>query len=127
MWRSTLAPRSMAFQSLLSSGRWLRPPLEGMKSMPASVINARFCASCPAPDGIRLVCVSPGVIDTPMTDKAIAGSADPAAYAATQADPYPLGRIGRAEEIAAVVAFLASDEAGWITGVSWSVDGGVTA
>ena len=38
--------------------------------------------------------------------------ADPAAYAAVQADRYPLGRIGRPEEIAAVVAFLASDEAG---------------
>jgi NAD(P)-dependent dehydrogenase (short-subunit alcohol dehydrogenase family) len=91
------------------------------------IMLTRSLAIDHGPDGIRLVCVSPGVVATPMLDKAIAGSADPAAYAAVQADPYPLGRVGRPEEIAAVVAFLASDEAGWITGVSWSVDGGVTA
>jgi NAD(P)-dependent dehydrogenase (short-subunit alcohol dehydrogenase family) len=44
-----------------------------------------------------------------------------------QAEPYRLGRVGHPEEVAAVVAFLASDEAGWITGTSWSVDGGVSA
>ncbi len=91
------------------------------------IMLTRSLAIDHGPDGIRLVCVSPGVVDTPMLEKAIADAPDPAAYAAVQADPYPLGRAGRPEEIAAVVAFLASDEAAWITGVSWSVDGGVTA
>src|SRR5207245_7821885 len=47
VWRRTLAPRSIASQSLVSSTRWLRPPLDGMKIIPASVIAARFCASWP--------------------------------------------------------------------------------
>jgi len=91
------------------------------------IMLTRSLAIDHGPDGIRLVCVSPGVVDTPMLAKAVADAPEPAAYAAVQADPYPLGRVGHPEEIAAVVAFLASDEAGWITGVSWSVDGGVTA
>lgn len=70
--------------------------------------------------GARIVSVSPGIIDTPMADfeaerqpamKEIAGRT-------------PLGRSGRAEEIASVVAFLCSGEASYVTGVDLLVDGG---
>src|SRR6266446_590155 len=54
VWRRTLAPRSIASQSLISSTRWLRPPLDGMKIIPASVIAARFCASWPAAECRRV-------------------------------------------------------------------------
>ncbi len=40
---------------------------------------------------------------------------------------HPIGRVGRAEDVAAVVDFLLTDEAGWVTGAIWDVDGGVMA
>ena len=70
--------------------------------------------------GIRTVAVCPGFIDTPtlapMPQKVIDG----------MVAKVPLGRLGKPEEIAATYAFLASDEAGYITGVAIEVGGGVT-
>jgi len=43
------------------------------------------------------------------------------------AEPYPLGRLGRPKDVAAAILFLASEDAGWITGASLVVDGGLTA
>jgi 3alpha(or 20beta)-hydroxysteroid dehydrogenase len=72
--------------------------------------------------GIRVNSVHPGGVDTPM----VAGPGqDP--NRSPWAKKLPLGRFGRPEEIAAVVTFLASDEAAYVTGAEWSVDGGATA
>ncbi len=73
--------------------------------------------------GVRVNAVAPGYIVTPMTAFA---RADPAAEAFLVA-LHPLGRLGQPEEIAAAAAFLASDEASFITGVTIPVDGGYTA
>ena len=75
---------------------------------------SRTLAHDHGPDQVRVVCISPGIIDTPMLARAVAESDDPEAYAAVQADGYPLGRIGRPEEIASAVAFMASDEASFV-------------
>ena len=91
------------------------------------IMMSRTLAHDHGPDQVRVVCISPGIIDTPMLAKAIADSGDPESYAAVQADGYPLGRIGRPEEVAAAVAFMASDEASFVDGVSLLVDGGYCA
>ncbi|HLE58234.1 MAG TPA: SDR family oxidoreductase [Candidatus Limnocylindria bacterium] len=75
-----------------------------------------------AKEGIRVNSVHPGFIDTPM----LAAVKDTPAEALMVADT-PMGRLGRAEEVAAVIAFLASDAASYMTGSEVYVDGGWTA
>ncbi len=80
-----------------------------------------------AAKGIRVNCVCPGTVDTPVLRRGMAMSADPEGFLAMLIAGHPIGRIGRAEEIASAVAFLASDEASFITGAILPVDGGYTA
>jgi len=81
-----------------------------------------------AAENIRVNCVCPGECDTPMLDREVAQQGgDPAAARAAMAAEIPLGRIAMPEDVAAAVAFLASDAARQITGTALSVDGGATA
>ncbi|MDI4665031.1 SDR family oxidoreductase [Xanthobacter autotrophicus] len=77
-----------------------------------------------APYGVRANCVCPGAIDTAWTR----GTESPIPLAAqeTIAAGTPLGRRGTPEEMANIFAFLASDEASYVTGALWLADGGVT-
>ena len=75
---------------------------------------------------IRVNCVCPGVIDTPLTRSFLQG-ADAAELEREFAEVAPLGRMGTAREIANCIAFLASDEASFMTGAAMLVDGGTTA
>jgi NAD(P)-dependent dehydrogenase (short-subunit alcohol dehydrogenase family) len=77
-----------------------------------------------APYGVRANCVCPGPIDTAWT-RGADSPIDPAAQEAIGA-MVPLGRRGTPEEIANIFAFLASDEASYVTGALWLADGGVT-
>lgn len=77
--------------------------------------------------GIRCNSVHPSFVATPMVDD-IAGSArDPDKAMAGMASQIPLGRLGEAEEVAGMVAYLASDEAAFVTGSEFVIDGGLTA
>ena len=79
-----------------------------------------------AEDGIRVNCVCPGMVDTPMSRHAFDHADDPAAaYRATH-DKHPMGRIAAPEEVASVIAYLASGDAGFVTGQAVAVDGGRT-
>jgi NAD(P)-dependent dehydrogenase (short-subunit alcohol dehydrogenase family) len=79
-----------------------------------------------APNGVRVNCVCPGVVDTPIHRRRVGD--DPAAIAALLEELgrlHPLGRVGRPEEVASMVLFLASAESAWTTGAIVAVDGGI--
>ena len=84
-------------------------------------ITRNFAVSL-APQGIRVVAISPAWTWSPSVDSMSGGSM--AAADAVGAHFHPLGRVGRGEEIGRAVAFVASSEASWMTGIDIPVDGG---
>jgi len=83
------------------------------------------CASLElASKGVRVNAVNPGVV---LTNLHRASGMDEATYSKfleRSKETHPIGRVGTPEEIAELVLFLASDKAGWITGVAYNIDGG---
>jgi meso-butanediol dehydrogenase/(S,S)-butanediol dehydrogenase/diacetyl reductase len=78
-------------------------------------------------DGIRCNAVAPGTVDTPYFDRILKTSADPAAVRRKLEERQLLGRLGKPEEIAAAILFLAGDESRFATGTILTIDGGMTA
>lgn len=77
-----------------------------------------------ARDNIRVNAICPAAIDTRMVRSWLGGENDPDKATAAVLSKHPIGRIGRPEEVAGVIAFLASADAGFMTGLSIPIDGG---
>lgn len=80
-----------------------------------------------APERIRVNAVCPGPIDTRLLAAEFETMGDAAAARHAEISAVPLGRLGRPQDIAAVIAFLAGPGAGFVTGAIWTADGGKTA
>ena len=95
----------------------------GVRLLTKSV--ALYCAR----EGYHIRCnsVHPGGIDTPMVQDYFAARPDPAAEEDAWLRHTPIGRLGRAEEIASLILYLASDESSFVTGSEFTIDGGMTA
>lgn len=78
-------------------------------------------------NNIRINCICPGAIDTPMLERVIKRQGDPKTVRARRVQNYPLGRFGTPEEVAQTALFLASDESSFLTGTVIAVDGGFTS
>lgn len=92
----------------------------------AVVALSRAMAADHVKDNIRVNVVCPGTTYTPAIEEKIASAPDPAAMEAAFVNRQPMGRLGRAEEIAHAVLFAASEEAAYMTGSVIVIDGGMT-
>jgi NAD(P)-dependent dehydrogenase (short-subunit alcohol dehydrogenase family) len=91
----------------------------------AGVDQLTRCAALElAAKGVRVNAVNPGVVITEIHKRGGMDQAKYAAFLEHSKQTHPLGRVGSPDEIAELVFFLASDRASWITGATYSIDGG---
>ncbi|MFB6103749.1 MAG: SDR family NAD(P)-dependent oxidoreductase [Halobacteriaceae archaeon] len=111
-----------------SAGLLGAPGLSTYSMTKAAVVNfTRALAGEVGPAGIRVNAVCPGTIDTPMARADFDRAADPGAAETRAAAATALDRIGEPGEVAAAIAFLASEASSFVTGAALPVDGGASA
>jgi NAD(P)-dependent dehydrogenase (short-subunit alcohol dehydrogenase family) len=110
------------------NGFWVEPMLGAYCAAKGGVINlTRSIALDFGRFGIRCNCVCPGYIDTGMSERYFDLQDDPEAARTAAGRLHALGRLGRPEEVAAMVLFLCSDESSFCTAQPFIVDGGLCA
>ena len=77
-----------------------------------------------APKGVRVNAVNPGVVRTNLHLNSGMEQETYSGFLEHSKETHPIGRVGQPEEIADLILYLASDKAGWITGATYSIDGG---
>lgn len=87
---------------------------------------ARAMSTDYARQGIRVNAVAPGTIDSPMLHDFLAAQQNPEPLRQQFDDMHPIGRVGQIDEVASVFVFLASDESSFVTGATYTVDGGLS-
>ena len=91
----------------------------------AGVDQLTRCAALElAPKGVRVNAVNPGVVVTDIHRRGGMAEENYAAFLERSKQTHPLGRVGQTREVAELIFFLASDRASWITGATYSIDGG---
>jgi NAD(P)-dependent dehydrogenase (short-subunit alcohol dehydrogenase family) len=107
------------------NGQRVFPGLAAYNTSKAALDQLTRCAAIEwAPLGIRVNAVCPGVTVTNLHRRSGMSEEAYTAFLTRAKETHPLGRPGKAEEIAALVLFLASDQAGWVTGETVAIDGG---
>ena len=80
-----------------------------------------------AHENIRVNCICPAIVETEMAMQSLSRTPDPEGERKKRTSEIPLGRMGKPGDVAQMAVYLASDEASWITGVAYPLDGGLTA
>jgi NAD(P)-dependent dehydrogenase (short-subunit alcohol dehydrogenase family) len=97
---------------------WVQSPTSGL------LRASRADAVDHGPQGVRCNAIAPGWIDTELNTAFIEGLGDPEEYRASIGRIHPVGRTGKPDEVAGLARWLVSEESGFITGQTWTVDGG---
>ena len=104
------------------------PPQAVYAATKAGVVHfTRSCTHLAESHAVRVNCVCPGVVDTDMARLGFSEDGTSRADLSDQAEFHPMKRVATAEEVAKAILYLASPDAGFITGAALPIDGGVTA
>jgi NAD(P)-dependent dehydrogenase (short-subunit alcohol dehydrogenase family) len=107
------------------NGQRVFPNLAAYNTSKAALDQLTRCAAIEwAPHGVRVNAVNPGVTVTNLHRRSGMSEDAYATFLARAQETHPLGRAGQASEIAALILFLASEDAGWLTGETIAIDGG---